>query len=144
MPRYYNFASPETTTYQLWYIRESSIAVVVGNLICCWQLLQKLFKFRSFDNAHAGILPEADIPRPVGLPRFNARRLGEFARWGINFTTRKSTANGSSFYTGETAVDESGELHECQRMPTRTYGQKKNALYAIAEDPDYMSLFRDF
>jgi hypothetical protein len=103
-----------------------------------------LFKFRSFDNAHAGILPEADIPRPAGLPRFNARRLGEFARWGINFTTRKSTANGSSFYTGETVVDDSGELHECQRMPTRAFCQKKNPLYAIAEDPDYMSLFRDF
>jgi hypothetical protein len=116
----------------------------VGNLICCWQLLQKLFKFRSFDNAHAGILPEADIPRPAALTRFNARRLGEFARWGVNFTTRKSnSANDSSFYTGETAVDYSGELHECHRMPTRGT-REKNPLYVIAEEPDYMSLFREF
>jgi hypothetical protein len=103
-----------------------------------------LFKFRSFDNAHAEILPEADIPRPAGLPHFNARRLGEFARWGINFTAQKSTsANDSSFYTGETSVDDSGELHECQRMRTR-HGREKNPLYVIAEEPDYMSLFSDF
>lgn len=52
--RYYNFASPETTVYALWYIREASVAIWVGNLICCWQLLQKLFNLRSFDNKEAG------------------------------------------------------------------------------------------
>ncbi|KAI9650656.1 hypothetical protein NHQ30_000676 [Ciborinia camelliae] len=53
--KYYNFASPLTTTYQLWYIRESSVAIWVGNLICCWQIVQKLFKARSFDNQKAEI-----------------------------------------------------------------------------------------
>ncbi|KAJ8070572.1 hypothetical protein OCU04_000946 [Sclerotinia nivalis] len=48
--KYYNFASPMTTTYQLWYIRESSVAIWVGNIICCWQIVQKIFKARSFDN----------------------------------------------------------------------------------------------
>lgn len=44
-----------TTTYQLWYIRESSVAIWVGNLICCWQIVQKIFKARSFDNQKAEI-----------------------------------------------------------------------------------------
>jgi len=47
--------SPWTTVYQLWYIRESSVAIWVGNIICCWQLGQKLFKLRSFDNQRADI-----------------------------------------------------------------------------------------
>ncbi|TGO65877.1 hypothetical protein BOTNAR_0073g00020 [Botryotinia narcissicola] len=53
--KYYNFSSPMTTTYQLWYIRESSVAIWVGNLICCWQIDQKIFKARSFDNQKAEI-----------------------------------------------------------------------------------------
>lgn len=47
--------SPFTTVYQLWYIREASVAVFVGNLLCTWQLLQRVFKLRSFDNKDAGI-----------------------------------------------------------------------------------------
>jgi hypothetical protein len=27
----------------------------VGNIICTWQLIQRVFKVRSFDNKHAGI-----------------------------------------------------------------------------------------
>lgn len=52
--RYYNFASPDTTVYQLWYIREASVAMWVGNIICCWQLAQFLFSLRSFDDKHSG------------------------------------------------------------------------------------------
>lgn len=51
----YNFQSPFTTIYQLWYIREASVAVQVANIICCWQLLQKVFKLRSFDNSTPNI-----------------------------------------------------------------------------------------
>ncbi|TVY56357.1 hypothetical protein LCER1_G004866 [Lachnellula cervina] len=58
MNKYYNFASPMTTTYQLWYIREASISIWVGNIICTWQLLQKLFHLRTFDNKHADIQAE--------------------------------------------------------------------------------------
>jgi hypothetical protein len=56
MFRYYNFKSPFTTTYALWYIREASVAMWVGNIVCCWQLMQYIFKFRSFDDKHAGIV----------------------------------------------------------------------------------------
>ncbi|TVY25843.1 hypothetical protein LHYA1_G006198 [Lachnellula hyalina] len=59
MNKYYNFASPMTTTYQTWYIREASISIWVGNIICTWQLLQKVFHLRTFDNKHADIQAEA-------------------------------------------------------------------------------------
>jgi hypothetical protein len=64
--RIYNFQSPLTTVYQLWYIREASTAVAVGNLICSWQLIQKLFKLRSFDDKQAEIQPLAAAPHLGG------------------------------------------------------------------------------
>lgn len=50
-----------TTTYQLWYIREASVAIWVGNLICCWQLFQRLFKLRSFDNTSGAIVAQPEM-----------------------------------------------------------------------------------
>ncbi|KAL3450234.1 hypothetical protein BJX65DRAFT_294008 [Aspergillus insuetus] len=41
----YNFASPYTTTYQIWYIREASTAIYVANLVCLWPLMRKIFGF---------------------------------------------------------------------------------------------------
>ncbi|KAF7714433.1 Uncharacterized protein PECH_002188 [Penicillium ucsense] len=46
--KYFNFASPLTTTYQIWYIRESSTAIYVANLMCWWPLLRKLFGLKAF------------------------------------------------------------------------------------------------
>ena len=54
-----------TTTYQLWYIREASVAVIVGNLICTWQLFQKMFRLRSFNNKNEGIKDEPAMPRMI-------------------------------------------------------------------------------
>ncbi|PLN82649.1 hypothetical protein BDW42DRAFT_77724 [Aspergillus taichungensis] len=47
----YNFASPLTTTYQIWYIREASTGIYVANLVCLWPLLRKLFGFKAFQNS---------------------------------------------------------------------------------------------
>ncbi|QRD85796.1 hypothetical protein F9C07_4817 [Aspergillus flavus] len=44
----YNFLSPLTTMYQIWYIREASTAIYVANLICLWPLLRKLFGLKAF------------------------------------------------------------------------------------------------
>ncbi|KAI9743641.1 MAG: hypothetical protein M1818_002957 [Claussenomyces sp. TS43310] len=52
--KYYNFKSPLTTSYQLWYIREASVALWVGNLVGCWQLCQHFFHARSFDDTTSG------------------------------------------------------------------------------------------
>ncbi|KAJ5610617.1 hypothetical protein N7510_007336 [Penicillium lagena] len=53
--KYFNFASPLTTTYQIWYIREASTAVYVANLMCWWPLLRKLFNLKAFQyNSNRG------------------------------------------------------------------------------------------
>ncbi|KAJ5407666.1 hypothetical protein N7509_001549 [Penicillium cosmopolitanum] len=46
--KYFNFASPTTTVYQIWYIREASTAIFVANMMCWWPLLRKLFGMRAF------------------------------------------------------------------------------------------------
>lgn len=46
--KYFNFAHPFTTIYQLWYIREASTAIYVANMMCWWPLLRKIFGFTSF------------------------------------------------------------------------------------------------
>lgn len=38
----------------------------VGNLICCWQLFQRLFNLRSFDDKHAEIQGRASPDRSAG------------------------------------------------------------------------------
>ncbi|KAJ5739077.1 hypothetical protein N7533_011861 [Penicillium manginii] len=46
--KYFNFASPLTTVYQIWYIREASTAIFVANMMCWWPLLRKLFGMKAF------------------------------------------------------------------------------------------------
>lgn len=53
--KYYNFASPLTTVYQIWYIREASTAIYVANMMCWWPLLRKIFGLTSFSyNSNLG------------------------------------------------------------------------------------------
>ncbi|CCU81866.1 hypothetical protein BGHDH14_bgh04839 [Blumeria hordei DH14] len=78
--KYYNFASPTTTTYQLWYIRESSMAIGVANLICSWQLFKKVFNLASLPNFKAG-QNAAVSPVPTNSP------LVAVGERGVNYST---------------------------------------------------------
>lgn len=51
--------------YQLWYIREASVSIWVGNIICCWQIIQKVLRARSFDNKSANIVMQPEIHNPA-------------------------------------------------------------------------------
>lgn len=52
--RYYRFTIPGTTIYLFFYIIEASTAMWIGNTICCWQLLSRVFHTRSFENTQRG------------------------------------------------------------------------------------------
>lgn len=52
--KYFNFASPLTTTYQIWYIREASTSIYVANMMCWWPLLRKIFGLGAFQYHTAG------------------------------------------------------------------------------------------
>jgi hypothetical protein len=48
LAKYYNFTSANTTVYMVWDIRETSAAIWVGNGMCWWPLLRKVFGGSSF------------------------------------------------------------------------------------------------
>ncbi|PYH79394.1 hypothetical protein BO82DRAFT_340265 [Aspergillus uvarum CBS 121591] len=61
----FNFASPLTTTYQLWYIREASTAIYVANMVCLSPLIRRVFSSKMYQKTN--------------------RAHGQHARWhGIN------------------------------------------------------------
>jgi hypothetical protein len=82
-----------TTTYQLWYIREASVAVIVGNLICTWQLFQKMFRLRSFNNKNEGIRDEPEMPRMM-KPANPIRRAWDYLTSDVRDTQYKTTNRG--------------------------------------------------
>lgn len=77
--KYFNFASPLTTTYQIWYIREASTAIYVANLMCWWPLLRKLFGFRAFQQSSS------------------------YRRYGASSSRRFSTWRGSTMFSSKRA-----------------------------------------
>jgi hypothetical protein len=58
----FTFSRPFTTIYQVWYIREACITQIVGNIIGCYRLLQKIFRSKFSDERN-----EEVIPRPGGI-----------------------------------------------------------------------------
>lgn len=51
---YYSFVRPYSHTWMFWYIRESSMAVIVANIPFTWTILRELFEVGDFDeNAQA-------------------------------------------------------------------------------------------
>ncbi|KAJ4993800.1 hypothetical protein SVAN01_00854 [Stagonosporopsis vannaccii] len=46
---YYSFAHPYGTTWMFWYIRESSMAIIVANMPFTWTLLREMFEVGDFD-----------------------------------------------------------------------------------------------
>jgi hypothetical protein len=47
---YYSFAQPYGRTWMFWYIRESSVAVIVANIPFTWTIVRELFEVGEFDN----------------------------------------------------------------------------------------------
>ena len=47
---YYSFAQPYGRMWMFWYIRESSVAVIVANIPFTWTILRELFEVGEFDN----------------------------------------------------------------------------------------------
>jgi hypothetical protein len=114
-----------TTTYQLWYIREASISIWIGNIICTWQLFQKIFHLRTFDNKHADIQAEVPTPSPSSDDLYEARD----STWKKKFLSMQIAAGN---FMGLTKRDETGSGGSAgTEMTTQTSadtvgGEKKN------------------
>ena len=49
---YYSFKNPYRSTWVFWYVRESSMAILVANLPFTWTLLRKFFELGDFDESN--------------------------------------------------------------------------------------------
>lgn len=96
-----------TTIYQLWYIREASVAVIVGNLICTWQLFQKMFRLRSFNNKNEGIKDEPKMPRMM-KPANPIRRAWDYLTTDGRETQYKSANEGEKSDDHGSSDDQDG------------------------------------
>lgn len=56
-----------TTTFQVWYIREASVALIIANIICCWPLFKVVFNLNSFseEEEEQGEVIESALPSPT-------------------------------------------------------------------------------
>lgn len=110
-----------TTQYQTWYIVEASVSVMVGNFVCCWQLAQKLFKLKAFNERSRAIVAQPAMSRRDSLQNANLLPAGgspEEKRWF--FQRRQAREWLGSFLsnerTGHGSVATSGTIVELEDM----------------------------
>ncbi|KOS36765.1 hypothetical protein ACN38_g12467 [Penicillium nordicum] len=105
--KYFNFASPLTTVYQIWYIREASTAVFVANMMCWWPLLRKLFGARAFQYHSTPGRPSRSTNNKENNPysktvssqsraSFSLTRPFHFSRPGFRRSAKDTTLTGHS------------------------------------------------
>ncbi|KAI9931054.1 hypothetical protein ASPWEDRAFT_34408 [Aspergillus wentii DTO 134E9] len=124
--KYFNFASPLTTIYQIWYIREASTAMYVANLMCLWPLLRKVFGLKAF--------------------QYNSkqrRRYGEQGKSGAATTTYGSRSRASSLHAlhfsgpGSRKVINKFRFSQKSGVPQRTSEEAINKASADFTDGQY-------
>ncbi len=112
--KYFNFASPFTTTYMIWYIRESSTAVYVANLMCLWPLLRKIFPLKSFASSRSGSKPTG-LGSSIGFSNLESATSQDKR---MNMATESKAA-----INIETAIDiESSTLSPAEQLDAKSHG----------------------
>jgi len=132
------------------------VAITVGNLICTWQLLQKLFKLRSFDDKKAGIEASPEIGanvtgQPVsrrtigGTPRVGYPAGEKKSEWGtISPALRLARGDLSAFSTfGRSRVEKT--INKSEMTSDTAVGtpgvEEKSGFFARADSQAYVALF---
>ncbi|KAJ5175152.1 uncharacterized protein N7482_001029 [Penicillium canariense] len=142
--KYFNFASPLTTTYQIWYIREASTSIYVANLMCWWPLLRKLFGLKAFsynsnrgqraqnDNNHnkdsnvssegSRSHPSFSRPCPLKSMRPGFRKAGQDAHAGRHGNTHRSSQEAIT----HASSDYMDEIYRVEAVPLERWNNKEN------------------
>ncbi|KAJ5659407.1 hypothetical protein N7507_005858 [Penicillium longicatenatum] len=149
--KYFNFASPLTTTYQIWYIREASTAIYVANLMCWWPLLRKIFGLKTFSynsnrgqrgrgpsdqnkasngSSQSGSRPSFSFPRALNFVRPVFKKSDSknhhAAQGGMHRSSQEAITNASNDY-----MDES---HRVDAHPLEQWN-KNDDHFGDIEDP---------
>lgn len=146
--KYFNFASPLTTTYQIWYIREASTAIYVANVMCWWPLLRKLFGLKAFQyNSNRGRQPRdpndqnKDYSQSGGSqsrPSFSFPRTFHFpqlpCRKAKNATSSDHGQLSSQEAISQLSNDYMEGLHRIEAMPLEDWGTEDKLGFDI-DDP---------
>lgn len=140
--KYFNFASPLTTTYQIWYIREASTAIYVANLMCWWPLLRKLFGVKAFqynsNRAQRPGNPDNQNNDSSGCDSNNSQSHPSFASprsWKSPFRRgNKSTPPGKSSGTKRSSTEPINrsnnefvnDMHRVEAVPLESWATKEH------------------
>ncbi|KAJ5631405.1 uncharacterized protein N7484_011505 [Penicillium longicatenatum] len=149
--KYFNFASPLTTTYQIWYIREASTAIYVANLMCWWPLLRKIFGLKTFSynsnrgqrgrgpsnqnkdsngSSQSGSRPSFSLPRALNFVRPIFKKSDSknhhSAQGGMHRSSQEAITNASN--------DFMDDLHRVDAHPLEQWN-KNDDHFGDIEDP---------
>lgn len=132
--KYFNFASPLTTVYQIWYIREASTAIFVANMMCWWPLLRKIFGMRAFQYIST---PRRSYRKTDKENNTRSRTAGSQSR--ASFSVSKAfhlsraketsiTGNSNAGRSSQEAInrstgDLSGEIERVDTIPLQVWGK---------------------
>jgi hypothetical protein len=87
--KYYSFTQPFGPDWTLWYIRESSTALIVANLPLTWPLIRRIFKVKAFNDESSD--HTAPSRQPASRMRFTLNRRQSGSRNG-NTTVDQSSS----------------------------------------------------
>ncbi|KAF4769251.1 hypothetical protein HAV15_008397 [Penicillium sp. str.  len=127
--KYFNFASPFTTVYQIWYIREASTAIFVANMMCWWPLLRKLFGVRAFQYHSTPGRPSRSTGNKENNPYSKAASSQSRASFSLTRPFHLSRPSFRSSAKGTTLTGDSNAGHSSQDAINLPTG-------GIMEDPD--------
>lgn len=118
--KYFNFASPLTTVYQIWYIREASTAVFVANMMFRWPLLRKLFGLKTFQynstpgpqsrgTDNKGSNPYSKTGASQSRASFSLTRPFHLSRPGFRISANSTslTGNSTAGHSSQEAINQS-------------------------------------
>lgn len=135
--KYFNFASPYTTIYQIWYIREASTAIFVANMMCWWPLLRKIFGLTAFQNSSARGQQAQGTDNPnkesngysqSARASFSFHRVFHFSRPGLRRSTKSATlaGHGDTLHSSQEAINHSSseftvDVNPGEAVPLETW-----------------------
>ncbi|KAJ5502340.1 hypothetical protein N7463_005214 [Penicillium fimorum] len=120
--KYFNFASPMTTVYQIWYIREASTAIFVANMMCWWPLLRKLFGVRAFQSHSSAGRPSRGTNNKEIKPYLKSAGSQSRSSFSLNCPFRLSRSSFRSSAKGTALTEHSNAVHSSQEAINQSAG----------------------
>lgn len=118
---YYSFDHPYIDTWMYWYIRESSMAIIVANIPFTWTILRELFEVGEFDGAVQPwtFHPHARTTSVATHTTHQTASSGERARGGESHQSRINS-RGSRGTQSKTLVGSSSPGNENGDSPAKS------------------------